>query len=521
MNSPAHHHHQDPVIVVGSGLAGMLAAHHLARSGPVILVTKGVIDAGSSQHAQGGLAAAVGIGDTPAWHIADTLAAGAGLCDPSAVAVICEDGPARVQELIDLGVAFDRDPDGTLALAMEGAHDRPRVVHAGGDATGAHIVAALVAVVRADPRIDIRERTVALEVVVEAGEARGLWVREPSGERRRLDGRATVLATGGMGHLFSRTTNPSVATADGAALAHRAGALLADLELVQFHPTALALGHSPLALVSEAVRGAGAYLRDARGNRFMLALHPMAELGPRDVVARAIAAQAAADDRDVTLDLRHLKPAGVYNHFPTVAAACREHGLDLARDTIPVTPATHYAMGGALTDTWGRTTVPRLWAIGECACTGAHGANRLASNSLLEAATMAVRCAGAVDMAEWSNADPAPTRAPRPVEANWRATLQGEIWEHAGVVRDATGLTAAAAILGHAPSGDDHETGNLRDVAELMVAAALIRQESRGGHFRTDFPDQDPRWLVRIAWRAGEPIDVPLNQGPRARKEAA
>ena len=520
MNSPTAPH-TDPVIVVGSGLAGMLAAHHLAGTGPVILVTKGVIDAGSSQHAQGGLAAAVGVGDAPAWHIADTLVAGAGLCDPDAVAVICEDGPARVQELIDLGVAFDRDPDGALALAMEGAHDRPRVVHAGGDATGAHIVAALVAVVQADPRIDIRERTVALDVAVEAGRASGLWVRDGSGVDHRLDGRAVVLATGGMGHLFSRTTNPAVATADGAALAHRAGALLADLELVQFHPTALALGPSPLALVSEAVRGAGAYLRDARGHRFMLDLHPMAELGPRDVVARAIAAQAAADDRDVTLDLRHLDPEGVYNHFPTVAAACRAHSLDLARDPIPVTPATHYAMGGALTDTWGRTTVPGLWAIGECACTGAHGANRLASNSLLEAATMAVRCASALDSPDWPTADPARPSPARPVAADWRPTLQDTVWDHAGVVRAEAGLKGGAAILQTAPAGTDYETGNLRDIAELMVAAALIREESRGGHFRSDFPAQDPRWLVRIAWRAGTPIEVPLNQGSIARKEAA
>ena len=366
-----------PLVVVGSGLAGLFLALHAVEQGPVLIITKTALLDGSTRHAQGGLAAALAEGDTVASHVTDTLVAGAGLCDIDAVETICAEGPRRVRELMDFGVNFDTT-DGALQFGREGAHSVNRVIHAGGDATGAHIIDVLAARVAGEPRITVREHTRVVDICVEHGRAAGVFLED--GER--VEARAVVLATGGSGHLFARTTNPVGATADGSALAHRAGAMLTDLEFVQFHPTALAFGASPLALVSEAVRGEGAYLRDAHGRRFMLDLHPQAELGPRDVVARAIARQAAIDGVDVTLDLRHLDRDGVLNHFPTVAAACRVHGLDLATDPIPVTPAVHYAMGGVFTDSSGRTTVPDLWAVGECASTGAHGANRLASNSL-------------------------------------------------------------------------------------------------------------------------------------------
>lgn len=512
---------RDPVIVVGSGIAGGLLALAAAETGPVVLVTKAALGEGSTRRAQGGIAAAVDAGDTVDAHVADTLVAGAGLCDVEAVARICAEGPAQVETLLRRGVRFDLDPLGGLELAREGAHSAARVVHAGGDATGAHIVAALAAALRRDPRVAIAEEETALEIVVRHGRACGLRSRAADGREITRWARAVVLATGGSGHLYARTTNPVGATADGPALAARAGAALADLELVQFHPTALALGDSPLGLVSEAVRGEGAILRDATGYRFMPDEHPMAELGPRDVVARAIDRRARLMGAPVTLDLRHLDPSDVHRRFPTVAAICAEHGLDLAHDPIPVTPAAHYSIGGVLTDMAGRSTLPGLFAIGECAATGAHGANRLASNGLLEAAVMAAGAAEAIagDAGEWPES---PVAAAVPAAGDTAATpgarraVQAAMWEGVGVERDAAGLAAAASALDAVAAGDDPETANLLLVARLAAAAADIRTESRGAHFRSDFPLPDPAQARRIAWAGGRPYLVPDARRGRA-----
>jgi L-aspartate oxidase len=338
-----------------------------------------------------------------------------------------------------------------------------------------------------------------------------------------------ALATGGMGWLYPRTTNPPGATADGPALAARAGAALADLELMQFHPTALAVGDGPMALVSEAVRGEGAVLRDARGRRFMPDEHPMAELGPRDVVARAIARRAADLGGEVTLDLRHLDADAVRRRFPTVAALCAEHGLDLARDPIPVTPAAHYAIGGVLADVAGRTTLPGLFAIGECAATGVHGANRLASNGLLEAAVLAAGAAEALarDGDRWPEGPVAPAQAPPPALGGGeptRAALQAAMWAGCGVERDAEGIAQARRALAALPAGTDASTDNLLLVARLAAAAAGMRTESRGAHFRRDHPWPDPAQARRIAWVGGAPCWLPIAPAVAGRtpvKEAA
>jgi L-aspartate oxidase len=504
----------DPLIVVGGGLAGLWLALSAAADGPVVLVTKGELGEGSTPWAQGGLAAAVGAGDTSAAHLTDTLSAGAGLCVEAAASVICAEAPARVADLERAGVAFDRDGDGP-ALGREGAHGVARVLHAGGDATGRHLAAALAAAARRHPRIEVREREIALDLLVRDGAVRGVRTRDAAGSERRHAGRAVALATGGMGQLYLRTTNPPAATADGPALAARAGAALADLEMAQFHPTALALGESPLALVSEAVRGEGAVLRDAAGRAFMRDVHPGADLGPRDVVARAIAARAAADGADVTLDLRHLDPDRVRARFPTVAGLCRAHGLDLARDPIPVTPAAHYAMGGVLTDLWGRSTLPGLWAVGECASTGAHGANRLASNSLLEAVVFADRAARALaGRGDWPAGPLAPPAGAAPGTAQagpLRAAVARAMWDGVGVERDARGLAEARRALDALPAPGDPEAANLLDVARLSARAAELRTETRGAHFRRDHPTPDPRLAVRIAWAGGEPYLIPLD----------
>lgn len=504
----------DPVVIVGSGLAGLSLAMRLAGELPVVVVTKGPLRVGSTGYAQGGIAVAIDPSDTVDDHVADTLAAGAGLCDPEAVELICGDGPARLADLVAIGVAFDRI-GGDLELAREGAHGQARVAHAGGDATGAHIMRALERAVRSDARIVTIEGHAATDIIVRDGEVVGVRLRaRPDGAMSAIGARAVVLATGGMGQLFSRTTNPLVATADGPALAHRAGALVGDLEFVQFHPTALALGSGPLALVTEATRGAGAVLRDRHGRRFMRDVHPLAELGPRDVVARAIATRAAEDGADVTLDLSHLDPESVLAHFPTVATACRAHGLDLTRDRIPVTPAAHYAMGGVMTDASGRSTLPGLWAIGEAACTGMHGANRLASNSLLEAVVMAGRAADVLVEASavWPDA---PTAAPRPAHPRARddrRAVQAAVWAGAGVVREEDGLRLAASVLSSARDGDDFETGNIVDIALLAVRAAGLREESRGAHARSDYPSVDDAFAHRIAWCGEAPLEMPVHR---------
>ena len=503
------------ILVIGSGLGGLLAAVRAADAGHrVVLVTKSVLLESNTRYAQGGIAAALFRDDSVDAHVLDTLRAGAGLCDPAAVRVLCEEGPARVRDLIRFGVDFDRDESG-VTRGLEAAHSRPRVVHAGGDATGAAVEAALVATVRRRAAIEVREHTMLVDLVLDGREVVGARVLGPDGVQLSLTAEAVILATGGAGALYTYTTNPSVATGDGAAAAYRAGASVVDLEFYQFHPTALAVPGTPL--VSEAVRGEGAVLRDQLGRRFMLAEHPDAELAPRDVVARAIARQIERQGgTPVLLDATALGRTLLDTRFPTITAACRAAGLDWAVDPIPVAPAAHYWMGGVKTDAWGRTSLPGLFAVGEVARTGAHGANRLASNSLLEAAVFADRAVRALGEPWRAGETVAPLAAHSPARAAQvntamrtppadlvtlvnRQTLQQLLWNFAGVHRSADGLAAAATSLAGWSAPDPSsssvaalEDRNLLDLARLLVTAAQAREESRGAHFRSDFAATRP-----------------------------
>lgn len=482
------------VVVVGSGIAGLTAALHAAEAGcRVTVVTKGALADTNTRWAQGGIAAVTATDDTLASHAADTLTAGVGLNDADAVRTLVTEGPARIAELVRRGVAFDRADDGDFARGLEAAHARPRVLHAGGDATGAAIQSALGAAVRASA-IEVLEHTMLCELVREGGRIVAVDV-DTAGVARRLPADAVILATGGAGQLYSHTTNPRSATGDGIAAALRVGAAVADLEFVQFHPTALAAGE-PF-LVSEAVRGDGAILVDDTGRRFAFDAHPDGELAPRDVVARASArAMAAQGGRPVHLDATALGRDHLARRFPTIDAAVRARGLDWAREPIPVTPAAHYLMGGVVTDLDGRTTVPGLYAVGETARTGVHGANRLASNSLLEGAVFGARAgdAAATD-APWPDVA-APAAIPlADVEASpdaapfTRAALQDLMWQNAGLVRDEAGLRRAAGVLAawaSAATPPSLEDAGLLVLARHIVAAALARTDSIGAHFRAD-----------------------------------
>jgi L-aspartate oxidase len=486
------------VLVVGSGVAGMTAALEAEGRHEVMLLTKSELAQSNTRYAQGGVAVVTTADDSVASHVADTLVAGAGLSDEAAVQVLCEEGPAAIAELIARGVRFDRHGD-ELAHGLEAAHSHARILHAGGDATGAGIADALIDRLR-ESTVTVRERTTVVDLLVEGGRVVG--VRLLGGEQLRAD--AVVLATGGAGQLYPHTTNPGVATADGLAMALRAGAVAADLELYQFHPTALVAPDS--FLVSEAVRGEGAVLVDATGHRFMTDVHPDAELAPRDVVARGIADQMLRQPgTPVRLDATALGAAFLAQRFPTIDAACRARGFDWGREPIPVAPAAHYFMGGVRTDAWGRTSLPGLFAVGEVACNGLHGANRLASNSLLEGAVYGTRVVEVLDdprpAGEPGDAWPAPSvldlgDEPGAGELS-RTDLQQLMWDAAGLSRDATDLQQAAAELRRwrAPAVTDAksaEDANLLVVARAVVASALAREESRGGHFRRDFPQTDP-----------------------------
>lgn len=483
------------VVVVGSGIAGLTAALHAHENGcRVTVVTKGALPDTNTRWAQGGIAAVTHPADTLASHAADTVTAGAGLSDPAAVDVLVGEGPARIAELVGRGVAFDRTADGDFSRGLEAAHAMPRVLHAGGDATGAEIQAALGAAVRA-AGLTVREHAQLRDLVVRDGRVTGIEL--DGGER--LDADAVILATGGAGQLYAHTTNPLGATGDGIAAAIRAGAAVADLEFVQFHPTALAVG-APF-LVSEAVRGEGAVLIDDTGRRFAFDAHPDGELAPRDVVARANArAMAAQGGHPVRLDATALGAERLAQRFPTIDAAVRERGLDWARDPIPVTPAAHYLMGGVVTDLDGRTTVPGLYAVGETARTGVHGANRLASNSLLEGAVFGARAGDAVARdGHWPVAPGTAQAVIEPVTATdappfSRAALQQLLWEEAGLIREADGLARAAAVLASwsaDPSPRSIEDASLLLVASHLVSAARARTGSVGAHFRSDAPDAE------------------------------
>jgi len=495
------------IIIVGTGIAGLIAAIEASRTHEVTLVTKAELTESNTRYAQGGIAAAMFPGDSVEEHVADTLRASAGLADSRMVQILCEEGPDRIRDLIGLGVEFDRDGD-SLASGREAAHSRARVLHAGGDATGAAIEAALASRIDAG-RIAVLEHSFVTDLVVSDGRVTGVEVLDSLGATRILSADVVMLASGGAGQLYSHTTNPLVATGDGTAAALRAGAVLGDVEFYQFHPTSLAAPGN--FLVSEAVRGEGAVLLDDAGHRFMTDVHPDAELAPRDVVARGIAAAMAAQGGSpVHLDATGLGAAVLRERFPGITRACEAQGFDWTTEPVPVTPAAHYWMGGVRTDEWGRTSLPGLVAVGEVANTGVHGANRLASNSLLESLVFAVRSVRALDEPWQELVVDAETVRDVPVPhadvmvPMRRGELQSLMWSAAGLYRNEVDLGAAASRLAgwNVPSASvaDRETGNLLDIARVVVAAARARHESRGAHFRSDFPAPDPAQARHASW---------------------
>jgi L-aspartate oxidase len=560
-------HLQLDVLVVGSGVAGLSAAVRLAQLGGarVGVLTKGELEQSTTRWAQGGIAAVLpGDEDSTDLHLADTLRAGAGLCDPAAVRVLVDEGSVRVHELIALGAVFDRVPGGELSRAREGGHSTARVLHAGGTATGAEVERALVTAVR-DSAAAILEQWFALDLVIEEGRCTGLAALDPDGELQHVGASHVVLACGGAGQLYAVTTNPTEATGDGVAMALRAGVPVADVEFMQFHPTALHHPAMPRPLISEALRGHGAVLRDRAGDRFV------DELLPRDLVSRAIAVKLEAEGSEhVWLDATALEDFG--RRFPTIKVALAEVGLEPGRDWLPVAPAAHYLSGGILVDLDGASALPGLWAAGEVACTGVHGANRLASNSLLEGMVFGARCVDAIlsgrDAPEatgalaglgagWgeehgagASSGPIPLRpttacrcgpdhrleaSPRQVEAPGagdedagartaagqvaaragaatartaarRAALQGAMTSWAGVLRDASSLGRASGAVGALAAEPDAgvdrasaEVRNLTDVARALLEAATAREETRGSHARSDFPETSPAFRCRFS----------------------
>jgi L-aspartate oxidase len=499
-------HHVD-FLVIGAGIAGLSAAIRLARSGSVLVVTKEELAESNTAYAQGGIAVAMGGNEDVELHLEDTLAAGDGLVDADAARILVEQGPQRVEELLAWGTAFDRE-NGKLMRTREGAHSRSRILHANGDATGREIAVSLLRHVRALPNVRLLEWTTGIDLLVESHKGHtcvtGATLLDGEGGILTIHSRATLLASGGAGQVYSDTTNPAVATGDGIAMAWRAGAAVADMEFYQFHPTAFSAPGAPRFLMSEALRGEGAWLVNAKGERFMQSYHPLLELAPRDVVARAITREGM--DGPVYLDMRHVH-TDLVARFPGISGFLAKYHLALNRDLIPVRPAAHYLMGGVLTDIHGHTTLPGLYAAGEAACTGVHGANRLASNSLLEGLVFGALAAEAM------SADPAPSlssaspisapledvRTPDDQIERWIEDLRSNMWKYAGLLRDAQGLEAMqralSALSGTMPRGLSRraiEARNLHAVAAMIVISALARRESRGAHYRHDFPQHDP-----------------------------
>jgi L-aspartate oxidase len=506
-------------IVVGSGIGGLYTALLAREQGSVLVITKGSIDDCNTRYAQGGIAAAIGKDDSPELHLKDTIDASGGLSDEEAVNILVREAPVRIADLVGYRVPFDT-LDGEIALTLEAAHSVPRVLHAGGDATGEYIEVALSQQVRSS-RIQVLENFLAMEILVEKGKVAGIRALDcRTGTVEEFECTYLVLATGGAGQLFKYNTNSDIATGDGIALAFNAGAEIADMEFFQFHPTALRMPGVPPFLISEAVRGEGGVLRNDDGVQFMAEYHEKADLAPRDIVARGILNEMkkTASSR-VFLDVTHLPPHTISTRFPQIYRFCLDHGLDITRVMIPVAPAAHYMIGGIRTNSWGETNVAGLFATGEVACTGVHGANRLASNSLLEAIVFSKRIiertshkakdkipagAGVKNMYASLGQRPASKAVPAP----GLAILQQLHWDRVGIIRDKEGLNQAAGILAAwqqslRPPTDQpsYELSNLVLTGRLLTEAALIREESRGAHFRSDFPQTSPRWQCHIIWR--------------------
>lgn len=501
-------------LVIGSGIAGLFSAIKAAEHGPVLLITKKPLGDSNTAHAQGGVAAVMAPGDSPEFHLRDTLRAGAGLCSQLSVRVLVQEGPKAVQELMRLGTHFDEE-DGKLALTREGAHSHRRILHANGDATGAEIVRALSEQIKQHDAIKLWEEHFVIDLLTEGGECGGAIVQDSNGQLMFVKADATILCSGGAGQMYRDTTNPVLATGDGLAIAYRAGAVLRDMEFVQFHPTALKYPRAPRFLISEAVRGEGAVLRNSNGERFMSYYHEFEELAPRDVVARAIVGEMEQTHADyVYLDITHQPEDLVKQRFPTIYKFCLQYGLDLTVDWIPVAPAAHYMMGGVKTNLYGETNIKRLYACGEVSSTGVHGANRLASNSLCEALVFGSRIAERIKRLEPLERDVFPeTNDLRtaaldqvPIETR-RLKLQSMMLNHVGVKRSAASLERAYKELSketgifrcRLTKIEQYEYANLLTCSLLVIKAAHTREESRGGHFREEFPDRDDRhWLKHL-----------------------
>ncbi len=481
----------DGALILGAGIAGLFTALKLAPMPSIVLAGTRPGLSGSSAWAQGGIAAAVGKDDSWQSHARDTIVAGAGLCDPAMVDLVAWEAPARIDDLVRYGVPFDRNPDGSLAVGREAAHSLPRIVHVKGDGAGAAISATLAARAAETNCITLLEGFHAIELAMEGGRVTGIFARSGIGSDARLilfRARAVILATGGLGALYAVTTNPLEARGEGLGMAARAGAQIADPEFVQFHPTAIAIGRDPAPLATEALRGEGAVLVNGRGERFMIAVHKDAELAPRDIVARAIHRQIAAGEKTF-LDCREAIGADFAHHFPTVYAACMSAGIDPATQLIPVAPAAHYHMGGIASDAHGRSSLPGLWVVGECASTGLHGANRLASNSLLEGLIFGARVAddvrGRLAAGAMRGIPPAPPRFASPAPPH---VLRDAMTRHVALERDAEGLRAALGVITRLQTASSEPALlNMAAAAKLVTTGALARRESRGGHWRTDY----------------------------------
>ncbi|WP_339822235.1 L-aspartate oxidase [Paenibacillus sp. FSL R7-0216] len=505
------------VIVIGSGIAGLFTAIKASEKERVILITKKSMLESNTRYAQGGIAAVISEEDSPVYHRQDTLLAGAGLCSSEAVDILVNEGPEGVKELMMLGTAFDLE-NGELALTKEGAHSHRRILHAHGDATGYEIVRALSEQAGAHPNIEVWDNHYVIDLITEENECLGALVQRPDGQRVFLRGNATILCSGGAGQLYRYTTNPEVATGDGVAIAYRAGAILRDMEFIQFHPTSLCYPGAPRFLISEAVRGEGAVLRNIKGERFMSKYHELLELAPRDIVARAIVSEMEATGASIVyLDITHEDPEKVRSRFPTIYETCLGYGLDLTADWIPVAPAAHYMMGGVRVSHHGETSVHRLFACGEVSSTGVHGANRLASNSLSEAIVFGRRIIQRIGEL------PPRTRtgetvayhdgrlAPAPSSlVERRLDLQKTMVRRAGLRRTAEGLAKGIAELERHQAifsqalhtREEWEYANMLTCALLLAKSALAREESRGGHYREDFPERsDEKWRKHLLWQ--------------------